>query len=121
LALALSEIADELASLARWTTPHRFATVVEGIATARSQPGTILARFERICQRPILTIRKDLNYPATEQPRKRAVRVGYAAPCCWAAEHEQHGHRHECIAGQGHTGPHRCYCGERFESGDATG
>lgn len=56
----------------------------------------------------------DTTQPSTEAQR-RAERLGYVAPCRCAMAHEESGHRHECIAGQGHTGWHRCYCGQWFE------
>jgi hypothetical protein len=65
--------------------------------------------------------------PSTEQNRTRPRRLGYAVPGRCSFAQERDGHRHECIAGQGHAGRHRCYCGQWFEqrdpsnSGDAPG
>jgi hypothetical protein len=50
LARAVSEIAAEIAPLARWTTSERFATLVEALALARADPGALRSRFERLQQ-----------------------------------------------------------------------
>lgn len=59
----------------------------------------------------------DDSAPAStdRQIRRSAERLGFAVPCRCACAHEERGHRHECIAGQGHNGFHRCYCGAWFE------
>jgi hypothetical protein len=56
----------------------------------------------------------DSSAPLTER-QHRTDRLGYVAPCRCAITQAETGHRHECIAGQGHTGWHRCYCGAWFQ------
>jgi hypothetical protein len=48
LARAVSEIAAELAPLARFSTPERFAALVEATALAHADPRELRARFERL-------------------------------------------------------------------------
>jgi hypothetical protein len=43
-----TEIAAELAPLARWSTPERFAALVEAMALANADPGELRDRFERL-------------------------------------------------------------------------
>ena len=50
LACAVSEIAAELAPLARWTSPERFAALVEAMALARADPRDLRERFECLHQ-----------------------------------------------------------------------
>lgn len=59
----------------------------------------------------------DRSARPTELP-SRTQRLGYVAPCRCARTHDDTGHRHECIAGLGHAGWHRCYCGAWFEPTD---
>jgi hypothetical protein len=56
----------------------------------------------------------DSPAPAIER-QHRTERLGYVAPCRCAVTQGETGHRHECIAGEGHTGWHRCYCGGWFQ------
>ena len=53
-----------------------------------------------------------------QHPIERTERLGYVAPCRCAHTQDVGGHRHECIAGQGHAGQHRCYCGAWFQTQD---
>jgi len=48
LARAASEIAAELAPLARWTTPERFECLVQAMALGRAAPQALRSRFERL-------------------------------------------------------------------------
>lgn len=48
LARAVSEIAAEIAPLARWTTPERFESLVQAMALARADGHALGSRFERL-------------------------------------------------------------------------
>jgi hypothetical protein len=60
----------------------------------------------------------DDSSAASTERQRRTERLGYVAPCRCAVTHESTGHQHECIAGEGHSGWHRCYCGAWFEHPD---
>jgi hypothetical protein len=61
----------------------------------------------------------DNPVPPSTEAQRRTERLGYVAPCRCAMTHEASGHTHACIAGQGHAGWHRCYCGQWFAEPDS--